>query len=186
MSLPHWIVAVPQTRAKPGSPSVILLGEKRLRTTCKRPCSSRPGSPDELIGKQYRISPRSFTAMRKRSVCGVSSFDAAKRDCGMFATPNRSSSLENEMYVLSFPAADKQFENHRNRRRGRSTTAPRKLQARPSAPGASPNQTEAARLQSRRHHRSLWRSCSERYRRDATFKGSICHSGNCFVRGGTV
>jgi len=44
--------------------SVCLFCEKRLRTTCKRTCSSSAGSPDELIGKQYRISPISFTATR--------------------------------------------------------------------------------------------------------------------------
>src|SRR6476646_3677538 len=99
-------MAIPQTCEEPGWVSVCLFGEKRLPTTCKRACSSSAGSPDELIGKQYRISPKSFTATRNRSVSGVSSSDVAKPDCGTVGVPNSSSSLEKEMYVLGVPLVE--------------------------------------------------------------------------------
>src|SRR6476646_5216605 len=86
--------------------SICLSGEKRLRTTSKRACSSSVGSPDELIGKQYRISPKSFTATRNRSVSGVSSLDVTKPDCGTRGVPNSSSSFEKEMYVRGVPRAE--------------------------------------------------------------------------------
>src|SRR5580765_2102653 len=90
----------------PGLALTCLFSEKRLPTTCTRACSSSAGSPDKLIGKQYRISPKSFTATRNRSVSGVSSFDVAKPDCGTVGVPNSSSSLEKEMYVLGVPLVE--------------------------------------------------------------------------------
>src|SRR6476659_3468808 len=99
-------MAIPQTSEEPRLVPVCLFGEKRLPTICKRACSSSAGSPDELIGKQYRISPKSLTATRNRSVSGVSSFDVAKPDCGTVGVPNSSSSLEKEMYVLCMPLVE--------------------------------------------------------------------------------
>ena len=89
---------------------LILGGEKRLRTSCNRACSSSAGSPDELIGKQYRISPKSLTAMRNRSVSGVSSLRRGEaRLRQMLAAPNCFSSLENEIDVLPVALAGTVF-----------------------------------------------------------------------------
>src|SRR5207245_7599406 len=55
MSVPHKTVAIPQVRNESALPAFAMLRGKRQRTTYKQACSSSAGSPDELIGKQYRI-----------------------------------------------------------------------------------------------------------------------------------
>src|SRR4051812_43491134 len=97
---------MPHTSEEPGLVWLCVFGEKRVRTTSTRACSSSAGSPDELMGKQYRTSPRSLAPTRNRSVSGVSWFDVAKPDCGTLGVPNSSSSLEKEMYVLVVPLVE--------------------------------------------------------------------------------
>src|SRR5438067_1322690 len=96
---------MPQVKNESTLPAVRAASGKRQRNTYNRPCSSSAGSPDESIGKEYRISPRLFTATRKRMVPGVSSFDAANLPSADTATPT-SSSFENETDVFTMAIAD--------------------------------------------------------------------------------
>src|SRR5881394_1917187 len=101
---------MPQVKNESALAAVGAVSGKRQRNTYNRPCSSSAGSPDESMGKEYRISPRLFTATRKRMVPGVSSFDATNLPSGDTATPKTSSSFENETDVFKTAIADIFFE----------------------------------------------------------------------------
>ena len=105
MPFPHSIVAIPQTNNESALPELTVFLEKRQRARYKWACSSRDGSPDEFTGKQYRISPSSFTPTRKRIVWGVSPVEAAKFACGSAGAPKASNSIEKETAVLKTPIA---------------------------------------------------------------------------------
>src|SRR5207249_9548401 len=105
MSLPHSIVAIPQARNDSAFSGFTVLLEKRQRATNKRACSSSAGSPDELTGKQQRLSPSLVTATRNRMVRGASSLEAAKFAAGTVGTPKGSNSFEKEADVGKTPIA---------------------------------------------------------------------------------
>src|SRR5437773_4495313 len=105
MSFPHSIVAIPQAKNEPALPELTVFLGKRQRATYKWACSSRDGSPDEFTGKQYRISPSSFTPTRKRIVWGVSSVEPAKFAFDSVGAPKVSNSVEKEREVLKTPIA---------------------------------------------------------------------------------
>src|SRR5437870_4357982 len=78
---------------------LIELWEKRQSAREWRVCTFKAGSPDELRGKQYRISPLPLTATRNRIASGASSLDAVKLRFGKIGAPKASSSFENEADV---------------------------------------------------------------------------------------
>src|SRR5262249_4741328 len=107
-SLPHSIVAIPQTRLPPFAVGPSTWPEtgragKWLSVRYWRACSSRLASPDELNGRQYRTTPCESTAIRNCAFCGGSAPTARKFVGTNFGCPRELSSRENVTSVATTP-----------------------------------------------------------------------------------
>src|SRR3954468_2320903 len=88
-------MAVPQVREATVEVCELRMAGKRVAARYFRACSSRAGSPEDFSRKQWRVSPFSFTAMRKRADSGASRPDAVNFNSGVCGERRESSSGEN-------------------------------------------------------------------------------------------